>query len=136
VIDAKRFQKDQLNTVAIRNNTWLFNFRLNLTENSTSLIDEYFRGFQNILLNSRIYVTTESVNNSYNLFEVYRKISGMNLTVQLLCKQDGSENSIDRLNTKGIWTRRKNLTGVHLKIGYIPSDSFIYEKDEVLSKFE
>jgi hypothetical protein len=63
-------------------------------------------------------------------------MSGMNLTVQLLCKQDGSGNVIDLLNTKGIWIRRKNLTGAHLKIGYIPNQSFIYEKDEVLLKFK
>ena len=139
MIDAKRFQKDQLKTVAIGNNTWLFSFILNatnLTENSTSLINEYFRDFHNISLNSRIYIITENVNNSYNLFEVYRKMSGMNLTVQLLCKQDGSGNVIDLLNTKGIWIRRKNLTGAHLKIGYIPNHSFIYEKDEVLLKFK
>ncbi len=139
MIDAKRFQKDQLNTVAIGNNTWLFSFILNttnFTENSTSLIDEYFRDFHNISLNSRIYIITEHVNNSYNLFEVYRKMSGMNLTVQLLCKQDGPGNVIDLLNTKGIWMRRKNLTGAHLKIGYIPNHFFIYEKDEVLLKFK
>jgi hypothetical protein len=57
---------------------------------------------------------------------------GMNLTIQLLCKQDESGNILDHLNTKGIWIRRKNLTGAHLKIGYIPNHSFIYEKDEVL----
>jgi hypothetical protein len=136
VIDATRFQENQLTTVAIRNNTWLFNFKLNLTENSTPLIDEYFKGFHNISLNSRIYVITESVNKSYNLFEVYRKMSGMNLTIQLLCKQDESGNILDQLNTKGIWIRRKNLTGAHLKIGYIPNHSFIYEKDEVLTKLE
>jgi hypothetical protein len=132
VIDAKRFQEDQLNTDAIRNKTWLFYFKLNLTENSTSLIDEYFKDFNNISLNSRVYVITESVNNSYNVFEVYRKMLGMNLTIQLLCKQDESGNILDHLNTKGIWIRRKNLTGAHLKIGYIPNHSFIYEKDEVL----
>ncbi len=132
MIDAKRFQEDQLNTDAIRNKTWLFYFKLNLTENSTSLIDEYFKDFNNISLNSRVYVITESVNNSYNVFEVYRKMLGMNLTIQLLCKQDESGNILDHLNTKGIWIRRKNLTGAHLKIGYIPNHSFIYEKDEVL----
>jgi hypothetical protein len=136
VIDATRFKENQLTTVAIRNNTWLFNFKLNLTENSTPLIDEYFKGFHNISLNSRIYVITENVNNSYNLFEVYRKMSGMNLTVQLLCKQEGPGNVIDLLNTKGIWIRKKNLTGAHLKIGYIPNHSLIYEKDEVLLKFK
>jgi hypothetical protein len=132
VIDAIRFQEDQLNTDAIRNKTWLFYFKLNFTENSTSLIDEYFKDFKNILLNSRVYVITESVNNSYNVFEVYRKMLGMNLTIQLLCKQDESGNILDHLNTMGIWIRRKNLTGAHLKIGYIPNHSFIYEKDEVL----
>ncbi len=136
MIDATRFKENQLTTVAIRNNTWLFNFKLNLTENSTPLIDEYFKGFHNISLNSRIYVITENVNNSYNLFEVYRKMSGMNLTVQLLCKQEGPGNVIDLLNTKGIWIRKKNLTGAHLKIGYIPNHSLIYEKDEVLLKFK
>ncbi len=132
MIDAIRFQEDQLNTDAIRNKTWLFYFKLNFTENSTSLIDEYFKDFKNILLNSRVYVITESVNNSYNVFEVYRKMLGMNLTIQLLCKQDESGNILDHLNTMGIWIRRKNLTGAHLKIGYIPNHSFIYEKDEVL----
>ena len=135
--DPKMIEKDLLTTVGIRNDAWLFSFNLNATDwtdDSITLIDEYFTGFQNISLNSRIYVLTENINNSFYLFEVYRKMTGMNLTIELLCKQDESGNEMVHLNRKGIWTRRKNLTGAHLKIGYIPNHSFIYEKDEVQYK--
>jgi hypothetical protein len=110
--------------------SWLFHFKFKTNSSDQivlSTINEYFTRFRNINLRSQIYawVTMEG---EKRLFEVYRKMIGMNLIISELCRVE--ENNAEIKNGNQIWTRRKNLTGVNLKVAYQPT-SFLHEKNNV-----
>ena len=135
VLDPEKIPKELLRNIGQGNEAWLFTFFHNDSNSIhilTSLIDEYFRSFQNISLNSHVYVITTDIHYSMYVFEVYRKMQGLELTIELLCLQNKLSHNIMHFNKNGIWIRRKNLTGVHLRIGYIPKQFYILEKNEVL----
>ncbi len=134
VLDPENTLKNGLRNIGQGNSTWVFAFfqdDLNSIHGLTFFVNEYFTSFENFSLLSRIFVIITDANNSIYLFEVYRKIPGLALTIELLCKQDEWSSKINWFNKKGIWTRRKDLTGVHLRIGYVPKQFYVYEKDEV-----
>ena len=62
------------------------------------------------------------------VFEVYRKMPQLNLTISLLCNLT---DKVEYLNKNDIWMRRKDLSGAHLKIGYFPDLSFCFEINQV-----
>ncbi len=115
--------------------SWLFQFQfqLNFSEQLLhSSIQEYFLNFPKITLKSRIYVLATMANIS-RLFEVYRKSIGMELIIAELCKLE-LKNENEKLEIKNgnqIWTRRKNLTGVHLKVAYRPNNNYLYVVNNV-----
>jgi hypothetical protein len=73
-------------------------------------------------------IVTENVT---NIFEVYRKMDNGSLIVDFLANY---ENSLDRFNLverKSIWEKRRNLTGVNIKVAIVPSNPFIEKINEV-----
>jgi len=110
-----------------KNGNWFFIFDSNEKETnafSISSIENYFNNFQDISLNSRIYAMTSSK----VIFEVYRKMPNMGLTISLLCNMT---DKFAYLNKKELWMRRKDLSGTHFKIGYFPDWSFCFEINKV-----
>ena len=113
---------------------WLFEFFFESTTTQELLqlgISNYFRNFGNILLLSEVYVLT-SFNDSFQVFEVYRKSPIFNTTVMMLCQI--TNNKTDYLNKNEIWTRRKDLSGVHFSIGCIKYYPLVFKKNEVGNK--
>lgn len=109
-----------------KNGAWFFVF--DFSEKDTisliSLIENYFKSFEDVSLNSQIYaMTSDNV-----IFEVYRKMPTMSLTISLLCNLT---DKIWYLNKNDLWMRRKDLSGVHFKIGYFPDLSFCFEINQV-----
>jgi hypothetical protein len=105
------------------NNIWIIQIEANVS------VHNVFQSFQNISLRSRIYAITTGV--QIQMFEVYKKTSAANLTVDLVCRINEKENKIEYLNKNEIWTRRRNLSGVHFRIGYVPNDNFFLKVNEV-----
>jgi len=109
--------------------SWLFQFQFKLNYSDQlvhSSIHKYFFSFPKITLKSKIYVLATMANES-RLFEVYRKMMGMELIIAELCKLEG-RNGNEKFkieNGNQIWTRRKNLTGVHLKVAYRPNNNYL-----------
>ena len=96
---------------------------------SVNKVFENHQSFQNINLKSKIYAIT--MGEQLQMFEVYRKKPAANLTVDLVCRINQKGNKIEYLNRNEIWTRRKNLSGVHFRIGYVPNDNFFLKINEV-----
>ncbi len=118
--------------VGAGSNIWLFEFSFEYTntqEGLQSVIINHFNNFSNILLLSEIYVLT-SFNNTFQVFEVYRKSTTSNMTVMLLCQITKNETIF--LNKNEIWTRRKDLSGVHFYIGCIKYFPLVFKSDEVI----
>jgi len=114
------------------NESWLFHFQLKrnyLDQFVLSVINDYFIGFRKINLRSRLYVWL-TLEKEKRLFEVYRKMFGTNLTISELCRVE--ENNVEIKNENQIWTRRKNLTGVHLKVAYQPT-AFLNTENNVIT---
>ncbi len=65
------------------------------------------------------------------MFEVFRKMPNLNVTVSLLCSLSRPANVLVYLNKNELLVRRKDLTGTHFRVGYIPNESFFYEEDKV-----
>jgi hypothetical protein len=107
-------------------NIWIIAVEANVSIKS---IIENLQSFQNINLKSKIYIFT--MGEQTQVFETYRKKPDSNLTLDLICRINEKENKIEYLNKNEIWTRRKNLTGVHFRIGYVPNDNFFLKINEV-----
>ncbi len=121
-----------LNLVGSGTANWLFLFnnRQNVSESFlASHLSEYFKSYYKIGLDSGIYILIYSENNAF-LFEVYRKMPNSNITVSLLCKLNQISNNVEKFLGKNVLVRRRDLTGVHLKIGYLTNMSFFYEENE------
>ncbi len=109
--------------------SWLFQFQFNFNYSNQLVllsIHKYFFNFPKITLKSRIYVLATMATES-RMFEVYRKSIGMELIIAELCKIE-IKNKNEKLEIKNgdqIWSRRKNLTGVHLKVAYKPSNNYL-----------
>jgi len=61
-----------------------------------------------------------------DFYEVYRVSRNHSLTVAVLCQVSVINNVCEKPDF--IWERRKNLTGVHFRIGVLSQGSFL-EKD-------
>ncbi len=107
-------------------NIWIIAVEANVSIKS---IIENLQSFQNINLKSKIYIFT--MGEQTQVFETYRKKPDVTLTLDLICRINEKENKIEYLNKNEIWTRRKNLTGVHFRIGYVPNDNFFLKINEV-----
>ncbi len=112
---------------------WLFIFQNNDFKSQNEIISQMRDFFELLLpsiqLNSQIYVIQPL--QSVVLYEIYRKSSCMNVTINALYKSDLLTNEMVVLAEKRIWTRRKDLTGVHFKVGYVQNHLFINEKNKV-----
>jgi hypothetical protein len=114
-------------------NNWIFLFYNSQTLSFSflsSFLSDYFKNFHKIAVDSGIYILVYSENNAL-LFEVYRKSPTSNVTVSLLCNLNHNTDVAEKFLEKDILVRRKDLTGVHLKIGYVPNRSFFFENNEV-----
>ena len=102
---------------------WIFNLD-DISEPSIDAVQSYFRSFKHMDLNSHIYALTAIGNMSF-LFEVYKTHSSANMTISQLCKFNRDFNKAEQINRNQIWIRRKNLTGIMLKVGIMDGSSFI-----------
>jgi hypothetical protein len=116
----------------IRNDTiWLITFQFEPKDSDQTVMDtinRYFQGFVGLNIKTRIYVVAFS-NEKTQMFEVYKKDPNLDVTIQLLCKLNGLLPKY--VNQDDIWTRRKNLTGVNFRVGYVPNNTFFQNKNEV-----
>ena len=87
-------------------------------------IEKTFAHFDGISLNSQTYVSTIK-NENFELFEVFRKISGDLLTVTSLYQHNRSD------QFSYIWERRSNLTGVQFKIAVAPQSTLVRDNQVV-----
>jgi hypothetical protein len=111
--------------------SWLFifNFNVNVSEPFLeSFLSNYFKSFTKIALNSRIYIFCYS--EMVLMFEVFRKTPDLNMTISHLCSFNQTSNAVVFLNKNDALVRRKDLTGIHLKIGYQPNLSFFNEDEK------
>jgi len=127
VSDTEQFTKE----------SWLFQFKFEmdyLDRFALSSINDYFYNFLKINLMSQIYVWAESTKEK-RLFEVYRIYFGNNLTIAELCQVIGNNDDAKIVITNGnqIWARRNNMTGVHLKVAYMPAIGYMYEENNVIT---
>ena len=114
------------------NESWLFHFEFKINymdQFVVGSINDYFISFRKISLRSRIYAWA-TMEKEKRLFEVYKKMFGMNLTISQLCRVE--ESHVEMNNGNQIWTRRKDLTGVHLKVAYQPN-TFLYKENDVIT---
>ncbi len=110
--------------------SWLFVFHFNMNVSEPflkSFLSNYFKSFTKIALNSRIYIFCYS--EMVLMFEVFRKMPDLNMTISHLCSFNQTSNAVVFLNKNDVWVRRKDLTGIHLKIGYQPNRSFFNEEE-------
>jgi hypothetical protein len=129
VLDPSSLYEQQTN---FENESWIFQLRLSPNTPEYEIIvsvRSYFDRLPNIAFRSRIYVLVQT--DDVRLFEVYRKMSAVNLTVSLLCKLDGETSRVKFLNGYEIWARRKDLSGVHLDIVYLPDHPLISTVNKV-----
>jgi hypothetical protein len=125
-------------TEQFENETWLFQFKFKinyLDQSAISSITDYFDSYHQINLMSQIYVLAEAIQEK-RLFEVYKKMFGMNLTISELCQFEGTNEERTLIKyTKQICERRNNLTGVHFRIGYRPGVGYLYAENDVIAIF-
>ena len=119
------------------NDLWLFQFQFKVNYSKQfvhSSLQKYLIIFPKITLKSKIYVLA-IMPSERRLFEVYRKMIGMELTIAELCKceRNNEHENLEINNRNQIWTRRKNLTGVHLKVAYRPNHNYLYVENNVSS---
>jgi hypothetical protein len=121
------------NGTLLNSGFWLFIFQNNDFKSENEIISQMHNFFEFLLpsirLNSQIYVMQQL--QSVVLYEIYKKSSDMNVTITALCKSDLLKNEMVVLAEKRIWTRRKDLSGVHFKVGYAENHMFINEKNKV-----
>jgi hypothetical protein len=113
--------------------SWLFVFHSyqNVTESFwVSLLGNYFKSFHEIDFSSHVYILAY-LEKVVLMFEVFRKMPNLNVTVSLLCSLSRPANVLVYLNKNELLVRRKDLTGTHFRVGYIPNESFFYEEDKV-----
>lgn len=131
VLEPLQTQKFVSTISGSRSVLWLFVFYFNQNVSElllASLLGNYFNSFNKIALNSQIYVLSYS--KMALLFEVYRKMPAWNLTVSLLCSLNQTSNSVGYLNKNDVVVRRKDLTGIYFRVGYLPNEAFFYEENE------
>ena len=68
---------------------------------------------------------------SVNIFEVYRVMSKSFLKQRILYSFNGTSKSFRSLNRNFIWERRKNLTGLHLKVSLLKNNPLIVINNQV-----
>ena len=90
--------------------------KTNDEKNVRDTIEEEFLIFKSIAYNSRVYVQVVTKERLF-LFEVYKVTQNSTLTISMLCQMNLEPLKVEFLNDRNIWQRRKNLTGVNLKIG-------------------
>jgi len=116
----------------IRNDfIWLVTFKFESTDSNETIlstINEYFQSFDGLNIKTRIYVIASS-NVKTQMFEVYKKSPNLDLTIQQLCKWNGQ--IVEYVNPGDIWTRRKNLSGVNFRVGFVPNNDFFLNNSEV-----
>jgi hypothetical protein len=114
---------------------WLFVFFFNENVSESDLvasIENYFKSYEKITLNSQIYILV-SAKDMVLMFEVFRKIQDLYVTVSHLCSLNQTSDTIEYLNKNNVLVRRKDLTGIHFRVGYIPNESFFYEDNKASS---
>jgi hypothetical protein len=62
---------------------------------------------------------------------VYRAVSKSVLNQRLLFTFNATSQMLKSLDHKFIWERRKNLTGLHLKVSFLENNPVIVRKNEV-----
>ena len=132
VLDRVSLHKKQTD---FENESWIFTFKLRRNTSEYEIIvslRNYFDSLPNITFRSRIYALVET--EYVELFEVYRKMPVMNLTISLLCKVDVETNGVKFVDGNEIWSRRKDLSGVHFNITYRPDHSLISTVNNVMIK--
>ena len=111
---------------------FIFDVRITAPTNIESELGHYFESFGTaISLVSQIYAFVSTKNASL-VFEIYKKMPSMNLTVTLLCEINNGDGKIEHININNVWIRRKDLSGVHLKVGCIDNNPLISTKDTVI----
>ena len=111
--------------------SWLFVFYFNQNISDSflaSLVSNYFNSWKEIALNSKVYILSYS--KIVLMFEVFRKVPYLNATLSLLCSINQTSGSVEYLNNNDVLVRRKDFTGIHFRVGYIPNEGFFYEDNE------
>ena len=90
--------------------------------------NHFFNNVSSLSLNAKFYslVGTEFL----SVYEIYKKIPDSNLTISLLCDFPMTQQKLNRTNQLKLWKRRKDLSGVTFRVGYIPC-SLIFMNNEV-----
>ena len=121
----------------IRNDTvWLLTFKYETNDSDSTIlstINEYFQTFAGLNIKTRIYVIASS-NEKTQMFEVYKKGPNSDITIQLLCKLNGQ--TAEYVNKDDIWTRRKNLTGINFRVGFVPNNIFFQNHSNEVNKLK
>ena len=118
--------------LGVEGTIWLLEFVFESTTTQKMLkaaISSYFDNFSNILLSSEVYVLAAIGNYTFQVFEIYRKSPTLNVIVMPMCEI--TNNKTEYLNKNQIWTRRKDLSGVHFQIGCIKNNLLVYKNNEV-----
>ena len=68
--------------------------------------------------------------NDYIIYELYRKFNQADLIVNPLMKFDEMDGWTE-LDTRFIWSRRRDMSGAHLKVGIKYNTALITKKNEV-----
>jgi hypothetical protein len=123
-------------SIGMEGTIWMFEFFFDSTTTQKMLqsaVRVYFDNLNNISLSSEVYVLTSFGNNTFQVYEIYKKSPTLNLTVMQLCQI--TNNMIKYREKNQIWTRRKDLSGVHFRIGSIKNHQLVYRNNEVVIQF-
>ncbi len=69
------------------------------------------------------------------MFEVFKKMPNFNVTISHLCTLNQTSSVIEYVNKNDAMVRRKDLTGIHFRVAYIPNVSFLYENNQASNSF-
>ncbi len=69
------------------------------------------------------------------MLDVFKKIPGSDVTVTQLCSLNETLNAVKYLNKNDVLVRRKDLSGVHFRIGYLSNHSLFYEENQAKKFF-
>jgi hypothetical protein len=108
----------------------LFNLAV-FSGQSIDVIQNYFSNFEQLNMNSHIYGLTE-LGNKILLSEVYKTHPNADMTISKLCSLTNDLNKTEGINRDSIWKRRKNLTGLKLKVGFIEGSMLVTSSPGVI----
>ena len=137
VFEIFNFLKVGTNLINFNTFSWMIVLRVNIDTRKEVQIDQIKYQLNNnnnnnnntnLKINSRVYVLF-SCKNSTNIFEVYRRHDRDDLQILLLASLDSEKLKFSE--RRFIWDRRRNLTGVNIKVAVVPSIPFIEKINEV-----